>query len=135
MHMRVSVIVLPFRAASGYTSLQCGVFPPQYSLFSSEPTTILKHCTTRWLSLLRSVNHFIDQFGDLKSYFLSCDEAETVKVKIIIDTLHNPLTRPIVQFLSYIFPSKVKFNKVFRKSKKKTTCRLFQEMSSSDQPS
>ena len=53
-----------------------------HSLFSSEPTTILKHCTTRWLSLLRCVNRFIDQFDVLKSYFLSCEEAETVKVKI-----------------------------------------------------
>ena len=35
------------------------------SLFISEPQTILKHCTTRWLSLLRSVGHFIAQFDGL----------------------------------------------------------------------
>ena len=40
------------------------------------------------------------QLDGLKSYFLSCDEAETVKVKKIIDTRHNPLTRLILQFLS-----------------------------------
>ena len=100
-----------------------------HSLFSSEPTIILKHCTTRWLSLLHCVNHFIDQFDGLKSYFLSCEEAETVKVKKIIDTLHNPLTRPILQLLSYILPSIDKFNKVLQKSKENTTCQLFQEMS------
>ena len=66
----------------------------------------------------------------MKSYFLSCEEAETVKVKKIIDTLHNPLTRPILQFLSYILPSRDKFNKVFQKSKENITCQLFQEMSS-----
>ena len=52
-----------------------------HSLFSSEPTTILKHCTTCWLSLLCCVNRCIDQFDGFKSYFLSCEVAETVKVK------------------------------------------------------
>ena len=99
------------------------------SLFSSEPTAILKHCTTRWLSLLRCVGRFISQFDGLKSYFLSCDEAETVKVKKIIDTLQNPLTRPILQFLSYILPSMDRFNRVFQKSKENTTCQLYKEMS------
>ncbi len=98
------------------------------SLFSSEPTTILKHCTTRWLSLLCCVGSFIIQFDGLKSYFLSCDEAETVKVKKTIDTLHNPLTRPILQFLSYILPSMDRFNRVFQKSKENTTCQLYHEM-------
>lgn len=98
------------------------------SLFSSEPTTILKDCTTRWLSLLCCVGSFIIQFDGLKSYFLPCDEAETVKVKKIIDTLHNPLTRPILQFLSYILPSMDRFNRVFQKSKENTTCQLYHEM-------
>ena len=39
------------------------------SLFTSEPTTILKHCTTRWLSLLRCVNRYLAQLDGLKSYF------------------------------------------------------------------
>ena len=32
------------------------------SLFTSEPGVILKHCTTRWLSLLRCVNRYISQY-------------------------------------------------------------------------
>ena len=43
-----------------------------YSLFTSEPLTILKHCTTRWLSLLRFVGRYLTQFDGLKSFFLSC---------------------------------------------------------------
>ncbi len=39
------------------------------SLFTSEPTTILKHCTTRWLSLLRRVNGYLAQLDGLESYF------------------------------------------------------------------
>ena len=96
-----------------------------HSLFSSGPTTILKNCTTRWLSLLRCVNCFIDQFDGLKSYFLLCEEVETIKVKKIIDTLHNPLTRPLLDFLSYILPSIDKFNKIIQKSKENSTCQLF----------
>ena len=29
------------------------------SFFTTEPQTILKHCTTRWLSLLRCVDRYI----------------------------------------------------------------------------
>ena len=49
------------------------------SLFTSEPQTILKHCPTRWLSLLRCVARYLAQLDGLKSYFLSCGEAETAK--------------------------------------------------------
>ena len=52
------------------------------SPFSSEPSTILKHCTTRWLSLICCVD---------RSYFLSCDEAKTAKVKKSIDCLQSLL--------------------------------------------
>lgn len=98
------------------------------SLFTSEPTTILKHCTTRWLSLLRSVNRYLAQFDGLKSYFLSCDEAETNKVQGILDKLQNPLTKPILCFLSFVLPSMDRFNRLFQKSSENTTCQLFSEM-------
>ena len=54
------------------------------SLFTSEPQTILKHCPTRWLSILRCVSRYLTQFEGLKSYFLSCSEAETSKVTRIL---------------------------------------------------
>jgi len=41
------------------------------SLFTNEPEVILKHCTTRWLSLLRCVRRNIDQYDGMNSYFLS----------------------------------------------------------------
>ncbi len=62
-----------------------------YSLFTSEPEEILKHCTTRWLSLLRCVGRYISQYDGLKSYFLSCDD-QTDQVRSIISRLENPLT-------------------------------------------
>ena len=68
------------------------------SLFTSEPK-ILKHCLTRWLSLLRCVGRYLSQYDGLQSYFLSCSEAETSKVVHIIERLENPLTRPILLFV------------------------------------
>ena len=73
------------------------------SLFTSEPQTVLKHCTTRWLSLLRCVGWCISQFDGLMSYFRSCSEAETSRVVSILQRLENPLTKPLLHFLSLFF--------------------------------
>ena len=99
------------------------------SLFTSEPQTILKHCPTRWLSLLRCVGRYLAQLDGLKSYFLSCGEAETAKVKSILERLEHPLTKPLLLFLSYILPSMYRFNRLFQKSTENTTCQLYTEMS------
>jgi hypothetical protein len=95
------------------------------SLFTDEPTAILKHCTTRWLSLLRCVSR---QLEGLKSYFLSCNE-QSSKVVSISDRLSNPLTKPLLHFLSYILLSMDRFNRVFQKSTEYTTSQLYTEMS------
>ena len=70
-------------AARGNNDIWC-------SLFTSEPEVILKHCQTRWLSFLRCVHRYLKQLDGLKSYFLSCDEAESSKVIQILDRLENP---------------------------------------------
>ena len=98
------------------------------SLFSTEPEIILKHCPTRWLSLLKCVDRYLRQYDGLKSYFLSCDEAETVKVRNILSRLENPLTKPLLLFLSFILPSVDRFNRLFQKSTENTTSQLYNEM-------
>ena len=65
----------------------------------------------------------------MKSYFLSCSEAETAKVRSIVERLQHPLTKPIFLFLSYILPSMDCFNRLFQKSTENTTCKLYAEMS------
>ena len=97
------------------------------SLFTTEPEVILKHCPTRWLSLLRCVGHYLSQLDGLKSFFLSTDE-QTEKVKGITSRLQNPLLKPILLFLSHILPAMDKFNRMFRKSNENTTCQLYNEM-------
>ena len=100
-----------------------------YSFFTSEPKAIIKPCATQWLSLLCCIGHFLHQFDGLKSYFLSCDEAETSKVLSIIHRLENPLTKPLLLFLSHILPSMDRFNRLFQKSTESTTCQLYSEIS------
>ena len=97
------------------------------SLFTTEAQAILKHCSTRWLSLLRCVNRFLDQYEGLKSYFLSCDE-QSAKVISITQRLENPLTKPILYFLAHVLPSMDRFNRTFQKSTENTTCEVYDEM-------
>ena len=99
------------------------------SLFTSEPQTILKHCTTRWLSLLQCVGRCLTQFDGLKSFFFSCSEAETSKVVSILQWLENPLTKPLLLILSFILPSMDKLNRLFPNSTQNTTCQLYTAMS------
>jgi hypothetical protein len=100
-------------------------------LFTTEPEVILKHCPTRWLSLLKCViDRHLRQYDGLKSYFLSCEEAEMVKVCNIISRLENSLTKPLLLFdlLSFILPSVDRFNWLFQKSTENTTFQLYDEM-------
>ena len=98
------------------------------SLFTTEPDVILKHCPTRWLSLLRCVGRYLAQLKGLKSFFLSTDE-QTDKVKGITSRLQNPLLKPILLFLSHILPAMDRFNSMFQKSNENTTCQLYTEIS------
>ena len=91
------------------------------SLFTTEPKTILKHCPTRWLSLLRRVHRYLAQYEGLKSYFLSCSE----KVISITGRLEN---LPILHFLAHVLPSMDRFSKMFQKSTENTTCEVYEEM-------
>ena len=50
-------------------------------------------------------------------------------MRSISERLKNPLTRPLLFFLSFILPSIVRFNKEFQKSTENTTCQLFDEIS------
>ena len=94
----------------------------------TEPEVILRHCPTRWLSLLKCVDRYLRQYEGLTSFFLSCEESETAKVCSIVSRLENPFTKPLLQFLSFILPSMDKFNRLFQKSTENTTSQLYDEM-------
>ncbi len=98
-----------------------------HSMFTSEPGVILKHCPTRWLSLLWCVDRYLKQIDGLVSYFLSCNE-QTAKVISITERLENPFTKPILHFFIYVLPCMDRFNRLFQKSSENTTCELYVEM-------
>ena len=85
------------------------------SLFTSEPKSILKHCPTRWLSLLRCVGRYLAQYEGLNHIFLSCNE-QCAKVISITKRLEDPLTKPVLHFLAHVLPSMEKFSQLFQKS-------------------
>ena len=97
------------------------------SLFTTEPEVILKHCPTRWLSLLRCVGRYLDQLEGMKSFFRSSNE-ETAKVRSILARLEHPLLKPLLHFLAHIMCAMDRFNRVFQKSSENTTCQIYTEM-------
>ena len=98
-----------------------------HSFFTTEPEVILKHCPTRWQSLLRCVDRYLKQLEGLIFYFLSCSE-QSSKVISITEGLQNPLTKPILLFLEFVLPCMDHFNRLFQKSTENTTCELYSEM-------
>ena len=68
------------------------------SFYNIEYQNIVKHVSTRWLSLQRPVERVLKQFNSLRSYFLSesCSEARFVRLST---TFSNPMTE--VYLLSF----------------------------------
>ena len=89
-----------------------------HSFYTSEPKVILKHCPTRWLSLLRCIERYLYQLPGLISYFLSCEQ--TAKVVSI--------TKPFLLFLKHVLPFMDRFNRNFQKSSENNTCELLTEI-------
>ena len=97
-------------------------------MFTTEPDVILKHCPTRWLSLLRCSGRFLVQLDGLISYFNSCDE-NNARIRSILQCLNNPLLKPLLQFLQFILSPMNRFNRFFQKTTENTTAELYIEIS------
>ncbi|XP_060074370.1 zinc finger protein 862-like [Ylistrum balloti] len=80
-----------------------------------EPAKILKHCSTRWLSLQRAVERTLHHWPALKSYFLSHEDVEKPgRVKRCADLLSNSEMLLYFHFLQFILPFLVEFNTMFQ---------------------
>ena len=78
---------------------------------------ILKHCPTRWLSLLRVVERLLHQFPALTAYFASHEDGEKPgRVKRVVDQFKDANTKVTLLFLHYILPVLMDFNKLFQVS-------------------
>ena len=76
---------------------------------------LLKHCQTRWLSLLRVIERMLNQYPALTAYFASHEDGETPgRVKRVVDRLAAPTTKLTLLFLGFILPVLMDFNKLFQ---------------------
>ncbi|KAI0212984.1 hypothetical protein LSAT2_002036, partial [Lamellibrachia satsuma] len=79
------------------------------------PLKILKHASTRWLSLQRCVNRFLQQWLALLSYFESHEDRERPgRVNRCADYLASLEMKVYFMFLSFILEPLNKFNTIFQ---------------------
>ena len=72
---------------------------------------ILKHVSTRWLSLEKVVGRTLHQWDAMRSYFLSHKDVEKEgKVKKIAEYLGNPAVKLYFYFLAFILQPLNEFN-------------------------
>ena len=81
-----------------------------------QPLKILKHCTTRWLSLERCIKRVIDQWPSLHAYFDREADIEpgNERVQRIPKQLKNPIVRLICHFVSFALKPLNKFSVAFQ---------------------
>ena len=84
-----------------------------------EPLRIIKHCTTRWLSLERCLKRLLDQWPALYAYFDR--EADSIsrstgnsRVQRILNQLHNPMVKLICHFVAFAMKPLNKFSTAFQ---------------------
>ena len=87
------------------------------SFTETEPMKLLKHCSTRWLSLERCVRRLLQQWAALKSYFMSHDEVEkTGRVQRCATLLQDPEMELVFRFIEFIMGPLNEFNTTFQVS-------------------
>ena len=80
------------------------------SFVECKPHKLLKACQTRWPSFEACVNHLIDQYEALLSYFRSTEDKQTVvrREKIVLE---KPLAKAYLLFLCSALPIINSFNR------------------------
>lgn len=78
---------------------------------------MMKHCSTRWLSLTPCLDRLIRFYEPIRSYFIDCKDAEKRgKAHNIKETLINPTTKPILLFVKTMMSTVDKYNVLFQVS-------------------
>ena len=90
-----------------------GVLAEYMEFCDQEYGKILKHSSTRWLSLERCVERTITKYAGLKSYFLSENFAD-VRFQRLHKAFENPLTEVVLYFHNASIPLFTNFNKLLQ---------------------
>ena len=90
----------------------------------TQPSKILKHVKTRWLSLERVVKRVLQQWRALYSYFDHVSERDgSARVMRLNQHFNSHLTQLIFLFLEFLsLESMCKFNAAFQLPALKTDC-------------
>jgi hypothetical protein len=81
----------------------------------TEPLKIIKHCSTRWLSLQKCVGRFLHHWPALTSYFMSHRDVEKPgRVKRSAELLSDTKMRLTYLFLDYVLVPLNEFNTTFQ---------------------
>ena len=89
------------------------MFEGYQSFTECKPHKLLKAAQTRWLSLEACVNHLLEQYEALLSYFQSTEENSAI-MKRITEALEKPITKAYLMFLSDSLPVINNFNEVIQ---------------------
>ena len=90
-----------------------GVFFEYMEFCGHDYEKILKHVSTRWLSLERCVQRTLEKYSGLKSYFLS-EEFADHRFSRLQDAFTNPLTEVALLFHHASIPLFNNFNKLLQ---------------------
>ena len=90
-----------------------GILLEYMQFCNQEYGKILKHSSTRWLSLERCIQRTLEKYAGLKSYFLSEDAADA-RFKRLHKAFENPLTEVSLFFHNASIPLFTNFNKLLQ---------------------
>ena len=103
-----------------YSVKRKAVFREYQEFCGTQMQCILKHATTRWLSLQRCIHRTISQWLALKSYFLSHEDVEKAgHVKRIASSLKSTEVLLYMHFLDFILGPLNTFNTLFQSEQSK----------------
>ena len=78
---------------------------------------IIKHCTTRWLSLERCIQRVLRQWHALYAYFDKISETDhSARVLRLDQHFKSPLSKLVLLFLEFALDCMCKFNAIFQLS-------------------
>ena len=76
---------------------------------------VIKHVSTRWLSLESAIECILKQYSPLKSYFLSISEQQA-RFKRLKKSFNNPMTEIYLYFYQSVLPTFTNFNQLLQRS-------------------
>lgn len=83
-----------------------------YNVHKQDPLKIVNVCATRWLSIYTAVDRILDQWDDLKSYFLSVSNSEkSYSAQLLHDMFSDESNLVYLRYMKYVLSDVNNLNK------------------------